>query len=320
MKIKTSLLLFVLAVTGCQSTSVPDWYLGEMNHDSQYIYAVGEGNSLISAKKTALTQVNEQLWTQVNSSFIQNVEYRSQNDTEFNRESLRNSMNVKSARLVLSGAEYLNTDKNDRTYYAQVRVKRDAIKQQLNNELDQIEQNAVRLLNEYQYQDKFTWWLANKDYSATLAEYYLRLAILDSMGQQRPFSISVDKVTNTVSSVKSGLLIYIKSDVNDVRSANLVAQNLNPQSIKTTQRWSNAVTHLLVMDSDYRRNRVGDAYITTKLTQLTLKSRAGKTIASNEIISTANSMSNFKLSHEGAERHFGQQIEDMGIWPSLGFK
>ncbi|EGU29160.1 hypothetical protein VIBRN418_04783 [Vibrio sp. N418] len=291
-----------------------------MKHDPQYIYAVGEGFGLSSAKNSALTQVNEQLWTQVNSSFMQSVEHRTHNDTEFNRETIKNRMIVESARLVLSGAEFLNTDKNERTYYAQVRVKRDAIKQQLNNELDQIEQNAIRLINEYQYQDKLTWWLANQDYSVTLAEYYLRLAILDSMGQKRSFSSSVNKVTRTVSQVKSSLLIYIKADAKDVKSADLVVQSFNPEEIKTTQRWSNAVTHQLVMDSDYRRNRVGDAYITTKLTQITLKNRTGKTLASNEIISTANSMSNFKLSHEGAERHFGQQVEDMGIWSSLGFK
>ncbi|KII82167.1 LPP20 family lipoprotein [Vibrio renipiscarius] len=320
MNIKTSLLLFTLAISGCQSTSVPDWYLGEMNHDPQYIYAVGEGFGLSSAQKSALTQVNEQLWTQVDSNFMQSVEYRAHGETTFNRETIRNRMNVESARLVLSGAEFLNTDKHERTYYAQVRVKRDAVKLQLNNELDQIEQNATRLLNEYQYQDKLTWWLANKDYSAVLAEYYLRLAILDSMGQKRPFSSSVDKVTSAVSVAKSGLLIYIKSDANDVKSADLVVQSFNPEEINTTQRWSNAVTHQLVMDADYRRNRVGEAYITTKLTQLTLKSRAGKTLASNEIISTANSMSNFTLSHEGAERHFGRQIEEMGIWSSLGFK
>jgi hypothetical protein len=43
-----------------------------------------------------------------------------------------------------------------------------------------------------------------------------------------------------------------------------------------------------------------------------------KTISRSEIISTGNSVTNYKYSDEGAARHFNEQVKEQGVWIALG--
>lgn len=310
-----------LMLSGCESTTPPDWYVLETNSDSDYIYAVGEARTLNLAKKSALANINEQLWTQVDSSFSSDEQFRAINDESLRNENVRNSVNAKSAQLTFTGTEYLKTDQNDIAYYVQARVKRENVKDQLLAELSQIEEQSVRVIKNFSHQDKLVWWLNNRDLSDEISDYYVRVGILTSMGLKYDTENSqLIRLIPKVSQAKSDLYIYIQPGRQDKRSAAFISEKFNLEGISTTQKWSAKNSHVLKMDSEYRQSKVGDAYITTKVTQLTLKNKQGKTISSGEIISTGNSVSNFKLSHEGAERHFSQQLDEMGIWHALGLK
>ncbi|MEZ8140857.1 LPP20 family lipoprotein [Enterovibrio sp. FF113] len=318
-KIYAALLPLLLA--GCQSTTPPDWYIVETVNDPSYIYSVGEGRSLNLAKKSALSQINEQLWTQVDSSFSKDDSFRKINDGALSYESVKSTVNAKSAQLTLVGTEYMRSEQNDIAYYVQARVKRDNVKSQIESELSQIESNAEAQLKNLSHQDTLTWWLENNDLEDELSELYVRIGILSTMNEKGANEITyLPKLVATVDQVKSSIFVYIKPDANDKKSAAFVAEKFGAVGINTTTRKSRAVSHVLSMQSDYRKNMVGDAFITTKVTELSLRNIKGQTLSTSEVISTGNSVSNFKLSHEGAERHFSAQIEEEGIWKSLGLK
>ncbi|KXF83444.1 LPP20 family lipoprotein [Enterovibrio coralii] len=318
---KLSLILLPFLMVGCKSTTPPDWYFSEETNNPSYIYAVGEGRSLSLAKKNAVGQINEQLWTQVDSSFTQHDQFREINNSSLSYQNVQNTVNAKSAQLTLTGTEYLKTDKNDIAYYVQARIKRDNVESQLKSELAQINNDAKASLIKLTHQDKLLWWLENSDLSGELSDYYVRKGILSSMESDAGSSNShLFDLIKQSDKIKSELLILIKPDSQDKKSATFLSEKFSPLGISTTQRWSRAVSHVLVMDSEYRKSRVGDAFITTKITNLSLKDTSGITISSYEIIATGNSVSNFNLSHEGAERHFSQQIDEMGVWSSLGIQ
>jgi 3-dehydroquinate synthase class II len=46
--------------------------------------------------------------------------------------------------------------------------------------------------------------------------------------------------------------------------------------------------------------------------------KESKTVSRSEIISTGNSVTNYKYADEGAARHFDEQIKEKGIWKALG--
>ncbi|WP_394209183.1 LPP20 family lipoprotein [Enterovibrio calviensis] len=318
-KIYAALLPMIIA--GCQSTTPPDWYIVETVNDPSYIYSVGEGRSLKLAKKSALSQINEQLWTQVDSSFTKDDRFRQINDSSLSYENVKSTVNAKSAQLTLIGTEYLRSEQNDIAYYVQARVKRDNVKNQIESELNQIESNAEAQLKNLSHQDTLTWWLVNNDLEDELSELYVRIGILSTMNEKGANEIiHLPKLVATVDQVKSSIFVYIKPDANDKKSAAFVAEKFSAVGINTTTKMNQSVSHILTMNSDYRKNKVGDAFITTKVTELSLKNKKGQTLSTSEVISTGNSVSNFKFSHEGAERHFSAQIEEKGIWPSLGLQ
>ncbi|MDD1793387.1 LPP20 family lipoprotein [Enterovibrio sp. ZSDZ42] len=313
--------LLPLVLVGCQSTTPPDWYNVETVNDPNYIYSVGEGRSLNLAKKSALGQINEQLWTQVDSSFTKNDSFRKINDGALSYENVKSTVNAKSAQLTLIGTEYLRSEQNDVAYYVQARVKRDNVKAQILTEIDQIESNAEVELKNLSHQDRLTWWLENNNLEDELADLYVRIGILSTMNEKRAVDITyLPTLVAEVDQVKSSILVYIKPDVNDKKSAAFIAEKFGAVGINTTTRKSRSISHILIMNSDYRKNMVGDAFITTKVTELSLRNINGQTLSTSEVISTGNSVSNFKLSHEGAERHFSSQIEEKGIWTALGLQ
>ncbi|WP_241908553.1 LPP20 family lipoprotein [Enterovibrio norvegicus] len=315
------MVFFPVFFSGCKSTTPPDWYAVETVNHPEYVYAAGEGRSLNLAKKSALSGVNSQLWTQVDSTFSMNDVYKKINDNTTSYESTSNKINAKSAQVTLTGVEYVRSEKNDVAYYVQARVGRDNIKSQLLSEVKQIESAAKLKIDNLSHQDKLIWWLDNRGSEAKLEDLYVRLAILSSLGSDEKNSVVyLPKLLGDISKVKSELLVSIRPDKKDKKSAAFISEKFSKEEIATTQSSSRQATHILTMKSEYRRGMVGDAYITTKLTDLVLKNKSGKTLASNEIISTGNSMTSYKLSQEGAERHFSALLEEAGIWQAVGLK
>ncbi|MBE1273646.1 hypothetical protein EH171_01855 [Enterovibrio baiacu] len=315
------MVLFPVLFSGCKSTTPPDWYAEEHVNHPEYVYAVGEGRSLNLAKKSALIGVNSQLWTQVDSTFSMNDVYKRINDDSTSYETTSNKINAKSAQVTLTGVEYVQSEKNDVAYYVQARVGRDNIKSQLSSEVKQIESAAKSKIENLSHQDKLLWWLDNRGSEVKLEDLYVRLAILSSLGcDEKNSVVYLPELLGDISKVKSELLVSIRPDKKDRKSAAFISERFSVEGIATTQSSSRQATHILIMKSEYRRGMVGDAYITTKLTDLVLKNKAGKTLASNEIISTGNSMTSYKLSQEGAERHFSALLEEAGIWQAVGLK
>ncbi|CAM3370587.1 LPP20 family lipoprotein [Shewanella pealeana] len=304
---------------GCQSTKTPDWYNLPISNNSDYITAVGEGRSLEQAKKSALSNINAALWTQVNSSFSMNDTHRSINDKNYSNAYVNNAINTKTANIAFSGVEYINIANNDTHFYAQAQINKSNIISQLTSDLRNINQKAEAQVDKLAYQDALQWWLVNKD-SAIYNDYtHVRLAILSSLSPAHGINTqSLDKLNSLSARVKSNILIHIQTSKSDKKMAQIIADKLSNEGIKTTMHSTSTVTHNLKLISDLRQSIMAEAYISTKITALQLKDRNNNIISSSEIISTGNSLSNYQISKEGAERHFSTLVDERGLWPALG--
>lgn len=75
-------LFALLVLSGCQSTK-PEWYLKPQADSDEYIYTVSQARTLSHAKKIAVNNINEKLWTQVESSFYMRDTVRETNGKGF---------------------------------------------------------------------------------------------------------------------------------------------------------------------------------------------------------------------------------------------
>lgn len=305
----------------CQSTSAPDWYNAPPTNDPAYLVSVGQGRSLDQAKKSALSQINAQLWTQIDSTFASRDVYQTQNANSSSSSLVDNKINSKTATVTFTDIEYPLVDKNDIGYYVQAKVKRESVINQLQTDIRQTNTRAEQQIAKFQHQDQLIWWLENRELTNQAELISVRQAMLQSMNvADIPAAPSVTALISKIAEVQSHLVIRFIHSSSDQKSAQLLADQFSTERLKTTAKNSSQVTHILRMDTELRQSRVGNAYVSTQLTTLKLQGRKGNTLASNEIISSGNSLSNYALSKEGAQRHFSEIVGNQGLWNSLGIK
>lgn len=320
-KRKLILGLCSLALFACQSATPPDWYSAPPTNDPDYLTAVGQGLNLTQAKQSALSQINAQLWTQIDSSFVSRDTVLSRNQSEHASSLVDNHINSKTANVTLTGIDYPQVAKNDIGYYVQAKVSRATVIRQLRSDIEQSNRSAQAILAQRQHQDALLWWLTNRNLSSEAQAVAVRQAMLRALGENHiPQAQSVDTLLRALSETRSALVIRIAAGHKDHKSAQLLAEQFSKQQLQTTFKRTSATTHVLKLTTELRQSTVGQAYISTQFTTLKLQGRNGSILASNEIISSGNSLTNYTFSKEGAERNFAEAVSAQGLWNSLGIQ
>lgn len=306
---------------GCQSTNTqpPEWYHATQTTNDSYIYAVGQGRSLEMAKQSALSQISAQLWTEINSQFSSRDVFRTNGADETESGFVDSKINSKTATVTFADIEYIQTEKNDIAYFVQAKVSRDKIVQQLNSDIVLADRNAQQVLEKLTHQDSLLWWLKNKDKKDVQNTINARKAMLVALGvETTPNASSVNKMVNKIDEIQSGIVVQLSFKGSAKQSAQLLADKLSQQTIKTSLKRTPSATHTLSLKTELRQNKVGEAFISTQFTRLELTPKRGATLGSNEIISTGSSYSSYKISREGAERNFIDLVDEQGVWNALG--
>lgn len=322
MKMKAILALSgALMLSACQSTSTPEWVLTPTQETNHQLYAVGHGGSQSAAQRMAMSQLNERLWTQVESSGYQRQVLRELNGDE-NFQSINDSrVNVKTAPVVLTGVDYPRQQQVDGIYYVEATINKATVKTQLERELTQTAEDVKTALLSRRHADPLLWWLKHRDVQAVkdkvLTRQAMLLAVSDGVAQAHPVTEQVIALERTLQAVKNQLQFKVVAPKGDRWMKGFVEQHLAAEHIATGSSTSKA-THILNLDTEWRQSKVGDAYISTVIADLTIQNKRGKTTANREVIASGNSVSNYKLSKEGASRHFSAQMSEQGLWHFLG--
>lgn len=312
-------LFFVFSVSGCQNTpKVPDWYLSVEADDGEYYYSVGRGRSLNQAKKVSLNQISEKLWTQVKSSNKLREVVRSNNDKESYQTFNDFNIRTNSALLTFTGAEYLKSENSNEEFYVATRIKKSVIAKQLERELKDIDQTSKDQVNALQYEDDLLWWLKNRNTSERKKEILIKKSILSVMRPDLTVeTANFESLLSKIKKVRDKIVFYVSSTRIEPRFNQFIKDTLTKEGLKTVSNKRKA-THFFMMSINHKQSKVGSAYITTVISDLSIKNKKQHNIASVEVISSGNSISNYAISSEGAARHFKQQIEESSIWQMLG--
>lgn len=317
--IKAILFTTLIFITGCSTTKQPEWYTSHSPDTEEYIYSVAQGRSSSHAKKIAINNINEKLWTQVNSSFYMRDVAKENNGSHSSNSLIDTKINTKTEKLTLNGIEYLHIEENELGFFVEVRIKKELIKKQLTLELNQFNKNAQLQLNALNNSDLLQWWLNNQNTASLKKDALVRIAMLSVVSPKESFNTrSLDELLMKLSNVKNAILIHIKTNEMNNKSASLLSDKFSLENISTTRKYNKHATHTLTLASESRKNVIGDAYVSTLITEVKLINKQGKIISSNEIISSGNSVTGYKMANEGASRHFAQKIDDNGLWKSLG--
>ncbi|MEZ9398693.1 hypothetical protein AB4393_07510 [Vibrio splendidus] len=320
--LKRYLAIFVffalILTTGCQSTK-PTWYSKPQADTNEYIYAVAQARTLSHAKKIAVNNINEKLWTQVESSFYMRETARETNGTGFSNSLVDNKVNTKTESLTLNGIEYAHMEENDLGAFVEVKIKKSLVTQQLIREIQDFNRKSQREIAALQHEDKLLWWLDNHNSYQMQHEVSVRIAMLSSLKPSYQVDVSsIEQLVITHEKVSSEINIRLSSDRESRKAVQLLGNQLSGFNIATSISKNKNQTHILKVASERRRNKVGDAFISTLVSNVEVVNMKSKTVSRSEIISTGNSVTSYKYADEGAARHFDEQVKEQGIWTALG--
>lgn len=244
---------------------------------------------------------------------------RETNGNGFSNSLVDNKVNTKTESLTLNGIEYVQMEENDLGAFVEVRVKRSLVTQQLIREINDLNRKSEIELDALAHEDKLLWWLDNRSVYKTEHDASVRIAMLSSLKPSyKPDISSIEELTIVHQKLSSQINIRLSSDRESRKAIELLGNQLSEFNIATSTSKNKNQTHVLKVESERRRNKVGDAYISTLVSNIKIVNNKSKTVSRSEIISTGNSVTSYKYADEGAARHFDKQIKKKGIWTALG--
>ncbi|CAK4074722.1 LPP20 family lipoprotein [Vibrio sp. 16] len=305
-------------LTGCQTTK-PDWYLNPKVSSDQYLYSVAQARNLPHAKKIAVSNINESLWTQVDSStYIREVFKESSNNSSINN-LVDNKINTQTESLTLNGIEFVKIEENELGSFVEVRIKKSSIIEQLKRELREMNQKASMQLLRFDRQDRLLWWLENSDARQLHRDALVRISMLAPLDPS--FQPNISQLSDYVAlyeQVVSSFYFGLQSDSQSRLALRFIGEQLSEFNIATDQLRRRGQTHVIKVTGEKRSSELSGNYISTIVYKIKVKDIKNRTISSNEIISTGNSVLSYKYADEGAARHLNEQINEKGIWNVLG--
>lgn len=317
----SAIFLGLTLVVACQSTSkAPDWYLNPVATSGASLIAVGEAASLDKAKQKAMSALNQQLWTEVKSKGLSRNIANDINGQEHYQQLNDFSVNTKTSAVVLNGVVFSKAQQVGSTFYVEAVVDKAKIRTQLLADIESYNQQAQFELDSLPRVDPLLWWLKNVDVSSlelSMASRLSMLAALSPAGSSRPDNL-IPALKEKVAEVHAGIKVAIAAKPNDQWMKKSVTAHFTDFDIQVVDGPSSNFSHQLILDTDWRKNYISDMYISTVQVNLILKNQSGITLASNEIIANANSVTSYERADEGASRRFSAELKEQDFWKALG--
>ena len=321
MRLKQALLLAVMAsLTACKSTTIPKWYLNPVTTNSSELVAVGQGWTLEQAKQKALSAINQQLWTQVNSSSNSRNIANDVNGDEFVQQFNDISVKTKTASLVLNGVQFSQTDKSGDTFFVQASIAKSKIKNQLISDINRTNEKAKFALKNLNNTDPLLWWVKNKNTKALEEVIVTRASVLSALNGST-YQLNQNYVSRLQAKIKSEhskIVVLISAKRNDKWMTKFVTNIFNQYQVQVVTNPKQKYSHRLNLNTVWSQKHIADMYISTVKVNLELIDKKSITLASNEIIANANSVTSFVRAKEGASRSFSAKLKEQNLWKAIG--
>ncbi|MGX2981601.1 LPP20 family lipoprotein [Helicobacter sp. 23-1045] len=118
-------------ISSCGDVKYPAWYL-ENDEDSAYLYGVGSGDTLDSAKSVALNDLSSQISLKIESAT--SIEQSQINDLQSNKADSKIDVSVLG--IELNSVEYIKQEEVDGVFYVKSRIAKHKIIKQLNTDIE----------------------------------------------------------------------------------------------------------------------------------------------------------------------------------------
>jgi hypothetical protein len=315
-------LLTILIISSCsakktEDSNIPSWYISPKQNDYSYFYGIAEGHSQEEATRYALADAAARLIVTISST--SNL-IREENQNSVNEE-MRQNVRQNVEKIDFSNFAISNSTKIGETYYAEVRIEREAFLREQKDKLDFIETKLDNL-------DKNS---ANKnpiqkrsDLIKSIAlskELEMRARILSGGGA----NISLKEKLNRVAAIENEMnknldKIEFFFEISSPKEiSNIIRTALNKEKIAVARiRDPNNKNQILIKISSEKNTVKIYGSIITKIIIDFDNSLEGKSIASSNLEAVGSSVIGENESYASALKSLEEIIAKDGILKTIG--
>lgn len=318
--ISTTLLVFLACCNSTQNSqqNLPSWYVSPYPNNSQFLYGIGYGYTMIEAKNAALLEASSRLATTISG---QTNLIRQENNLEA-REEIFQNISEKSDEINFYNHEISRSAFIENIFYVEIKISRQEFIANSKKEISKLNQEIINLDNKSKSSNILQRLKSLQNIAPKSQKITLYSNILESLGQpqlKKNNSNKLQNLNNELQNLSSEIELYIDNST-DQNLRNILTKTLNSKNIKILNKKPtkpNKKQIILLAEINNVEKAIYNNFITNS--QITLKSKANnKIIASNQLSFSASSLSSFKDSRRLALNNFAKAISDNDILQILG--
>jgi len=306
------------------SKQLPAWYLTPPAMTDEYLFGVGDGNTLEEARKSALENMISQLGITIASSYESTLNVHKDYREYFTKKTLHN---IKSeiTSLRISNYETLQSEKRAyNNYMMLIRSNKKQFIKSLIKELNQIVnkiETQRRLIRRSNVLSRYQFYHKASDELNDMFSMLLVLNTLDSTFQDESYMQTIATINAELQALKEQITFSLVSDVDSLGFQEEINVALTDKKMRIINESHSDINHVVIAlyaTVNYALSHGFD--IARVALVIEVKDYQGKIIGGNRMNLTGYATQGKAVALENASRKFRELIDKDGVGHVLGIK
>ena len=301
--------------------ALPSWVANPPMDDQNYLYGVGEGDSIKQARDDALTMLVSKLNVTVSSSLSRTETQSTLGETIIHNKNVKNETKSEVKKISFNTHEIIANEREEGRNYILVRVDKQKFVTEKTSEIDALEKIMAQKANDAKNRDiveRFSLLkevVALSQQSATLVDVVGALQSYPTDEHKTVYASYRRELDKTIDEVRAFVASEGSAKIfGDVVRAELVANN-----IKTSKKYNGTKNELFIdVDTQYAIKFIYSRYMAKVKVIVALK-KEDDTLYTTSLECFGNSAIDEQSALNAAAKDFKNKVGQKGILNFLGF-
>jgi len=322
---KTIISIFItLFIIGCggnrqpEPISYPSWYLNPPANDGSFLYGTGEGNTIDSAKASALNSIAASLSTTVSSEFKKKESSQSFNGNENAYHSALNTVKAEVKAIEFSDYRIMQNQVVENKALVLVEVSRFKLFTTQKEKLERFSQELLTEQSNINRQSplkKAYLYEKNRDKAQRIISLALLTKSINSGFDTAPYFQQAADIKQICSDAVDNAKVSITAEPEAEVFVTVITEGLNKAGIKTVYKGANTRIHL---KNSFQTDEIYGFKIAKATLSISTQDSSRKNIATKTINLSGKSRYDYDKAKASAAQNLRKKIEEEDIYTVIG--
>jgi hypothetical protein len=304
---------------GDSTEEMPLWVANPTADTSDYIYGLGEGNSLTKAEQSALSNISGKLATVVSSNISSETTLdKGRVNSYFNEQVKSKTFDTK-----LSGYELVQSASHDKHYYAMIRMSRSTFVKDTLGRLTLIDDRLNNRVSLASKVSRIQHYLALNEIQPDLdqaTELALLLQAVSTTFQSDQYLNKYQKHRSLMNEMLYQLRFKVEATPDLTSVAEIMIKLLGNEKLSASLSKKGHADAIITISGSAKKSVIFSEYTTQLRVKIQVSDQGRRTINTEEFVVAGGSMLNFDSSMKTATRFLETELESKGMLTILGMQ